>query len=125
MRTKIYKFLLIATLFSLGIGLILYGSSNSITFFLTTSQVINNKPKNTIRLGGIVKEKSINYIDINKVRFTVTDNINDIQVEYKGAIPMLFRDLQGIVLKGQMYDNIFVANQMLAKHDEEYFPPSK
>ena len=125
MRPKIYKFLCFAALFSAGIGLILYGTSNSITFFLTTSQIIENKPKNTVRLGGVVKKNSIQYLDINKVSFIVTDNVCDIKVQYSGAIPILFRDLQGVVLKGAMQDNVFMAKQMLAKHDEAYFPPNK
>ena len=124
MRPKVYKFLLLATIIAFGVGLILYGSSRSITFFLTSSQILQTRPTNTVRLGGVVKASSINYIDVNKVTFIVTDNVNDIKVEYKGAIPMLFRDLQGVVLRGKMQGDTFVASQMLAKHDEAYFPPT-
>ena len=124
MRPKVYKFLCVAALFSLGIGLILYGTSNSITFFLTTSQIIESKTQNTVRLGGFVKKNSIEYLDINKVLFIVTDNACDIKVQYSGPIPMLFRDLQGVILKGKMQGDVFTANQMLAKHDESYAPPT-
>ena len=124
MRPKIYKFLCIAALFSIGIALILYGTSNSITFFLTTSQIIESKTEKTVRLGGFVKKDSIEYIDLNKVIFVVTDNMCDIKVQYSGAIPMLFRDSQGVILKGKMQGSVFVAEQMLAKHDESYAPPT-
>jgi cytochrome c-type biogenesis protein CcmE len=121
-RPKIYKFLCIAALFFIGIALILYGTSNSITFFLTTSQIIESKPENTVRLGGFVKKDSIKYLDLNKVIFIVTDNMCDIKVQYSGTIPMLFRESQGVILKGKMQGSVFVADQMLAKHDESYAP---
>lgn len=124
MRPKVYKFFCIAALFALGVGLVLYGSSNSITFFLTTSEIVKKKPTNIVRLGGFVKKNSIHYEALNKAVFIITDNIQDIKVEYSGAIPMLFRESQGVVLKGKMSGSIFIANQMLAKHDEQYFPPA-
>jgi cytochrome c-type biogenesis protein CcmE len=125
-KSKIYKLLLIGFLLCLGIGLILYGASNTITFFYTPSKLLNqNMLEKTVRLGGIVKPNTTKYLDINSITFVVTDNENDIQVEYTGMIPKLFRDSQGIVLKGKLLNNIFIASEILAKHDETYTPTNQ
>ena len=100
----------------------MYGLSSSIEFFQKPSQLIADQNIKPVRLGGFVKNGSILYHDVNNISFIITDNIVDISVEYSGIIPNLFRDNQGVILKGQLLGNKFIATQILAKHDENYMP---
>lgn len=107
--------------------LILNAFSSNIVFFFSPSQVLAGEaPVNTtFRLGGMVKNGSVtrhnNDLDIT---FTVTDTAQDIPVTYSGILPDLFREGQGVVVQGKL-DNMgkFTAEQVLAKHDENYMPP--
>jgi cytochrome c-type biogenesis protein CcmE len=124
-QTKIYRFLLLALLIGSGIGLMLYGASNNITFFYTPRMIdVNTIGDKIFRMGGIVKTGSIKYDDINSITFIVTDGHAEIETKYKGMIPKLFRDEQGVVLKGKLKNGQFIASEILAKHDETYYPPS-
>jgi cytochrome c-type biogenesis protein CcmE len=123
-KSRIYKLLLVSLVIFLGIGLILYGASNSITFFYTPSQLnkISAKQK-SFRLGGVVKPGTVKYLRVNTVNFTITDSKSDIEVIHTGMIPKLFREGQVVVVKGSLRNNIFIATEILAKHDENYSPP--
>ena len=78
--------------------------------------------ENKIRIGGLVLEDSV-VINKNESIFEITDKKNNIKVFFKGQLPDLFREGQGIVAEGILKDNKLIANQVLAKHDENYMPP--
>ena len=82
-------------------------------------------PQHDFRIGGMVKTGSIIKRDDGATEFIVTDFVKDIKVHYSGIIPVLFRDGQGVVIKGAMNsDEVFIATELLAKHDEKYMPKS-
>ncbi len=123
-RKRFYIIFLIFSLFCFLVGTILIVLQDNILFFYTPSELIEkniNKSKK-IRLGGLVKENSIkrNNIEIN---FTITDFKKEIKVSYEGILPDLFREGQGVIVKGYLKENIFEATEVLAKHDENYMPP--
>ena len=107
------------------IGLILNALSDSIVFFNSPSDVIGRhvRPGTRIRLGGLVKERSIVRDNNLRVRFEVTDGKSQIPVVYRGVLPDLFREGQGAVVEGALgSDGVFKADTILAKHDETYMP---
>ncbi len=108
-------------------SLILFAFKDNIVFFLSPTEITEKFLKNKItaqqrlRVGGLVERGSVTKGVIN--RFKVTDLNKSILVEFKGLLPDLFREGQGIVAEGR-YDNaVFIASQVLAKHDETYMPP--
>lgn len=110
---------------ALGLIIIFKTFNENIIFFLTTSELKQNiqHHSKTVRLGGVVKSHSIktNPQD-NVVFFVMTDYVNEIKVRYSGAIPSLFQEESGAVVKGQYINDIFIAEELLAKHDENYMP---
>ncbi len=71
-----------------------------------------------------MKVGSINKYEDGKIAFTITDHIADLKIEYRGILPALFREKQGIVAEGKLPNpTLFIANKLLAKHDENYIPP--
>lgn len=105
-----------------GTGIILYNLSDSISFFITPTELIEKSTTSEIKLGGYVKSNSLNKIDIDEIEFLLTDRVNEVKVRFKGAVPMIFREGQGVIVTGKMTDNIFLATQLFAKHDERYMP---
>lgn len=106
------------------IGLVLYALKENIDLYFTPTQIAQHQmtPKTHCRLGGMVKKGSVRYGD--PIVFVLTDNVNEVTVYYQGLLPDLFREGQGIVANGQLnQDNIFIADEVLAKHDENYMPP--
>ena len=107
--------------------LILNTFSSNIVFFHSPTDIKAGKaPINqTFRLGGMVKDNSVKHNkDGLQVSFTVTDTIKDIDVIYEGILPDLFREGQGVVAQGKLQTSgKFKADQVLAKHDENYMPP--
>jgi len=107
--------------------LILNTFSSNIVFFHSPTDIKAGKaPINqTFRLGGMVKADSVQHNgDGLEVSFTVTDTIKDVNVRYKGILPDLFREGQGVVVQGKLQQTgLFQAEQVLAKHDENYMPP--
>jgi cytochrome c-type biogenesis protein CcmE len=95
---------------------------DSIVFFYPPSK-IDVKSNEEFRVGGLIKETSIHKEAADKVSFIITDGIKDLQVSYQGILPALFRENQGIVATGRMSNDIFVAHELLTKHDENYSPP--
>jgi cytochrome c-type biogenesis protein CcmE len=107
-------------------ALILYALKQNINLFLTPSQIATAslKTNHHFRLGGMVKNHSVkrNQENLN-VQFTVTDTTHDLVVHYTGILPDLFREGKGVVALGYLNaQGIFMANQVLAKHDENYMP---
>lgn len=105
-------------------GLILYALRNSIDLYYTPTQLYTAQylPKQQIRIGGMVALQSIVQNDL-QVSFILTDYTHNVTVNYVGLLPDLFKEGQGAVVAGKLNaDNIFVAKQILAKHDENYMP---
>jgi len=108
-------------------ALVLSAFQQNLVFFFTPSQVAANEAPQgkTFRIGGMVETGSVKrQPDGLTVRFMVTDTAKSIPVTYRGALPDLFREGKGVVAQGRVgADGMFVANEVLAKHDENYMPP--
>lgn len=122
-------------LFFVGFGLALLGGAvalalvalqDTVTFFFTPSQAAERKVEigQRVRLGGLVEEKSIRKLEDGvTTEFRVTDRAQFVTVRYTGVLPDLFREGQGVVIQGAFQpDRVFIASQVLAKHDENYIP---
>lgn len=107
---------------ALGVWILLDAMSDSIIFFYSPSQLNKLDPNKEIRVGGIVKPGSIDKKSEDTIEFCITDNNASLNIRYKGMIPALFRENQAIVAKGKLTDSIFIATELLAKHDENYMP---
>jgi len=107
--------------------LVLNAFRSNMVFFLSPSDVATNQvPKaGVFRLGGLVEAGSVKrQADGVTVRFVVTDTAQRIAVEYKGILPDLFKEGKGVVAQGRLApDGVFHAQEVLAKHDENYMPP--
>lgn len=106
-------------------GLVLYALSDKIVFFNSPTDIVTRdvQPGQRVRLGGMVADGSLVKGADGDVRFTVTDGQNEIKVAYRGILPDLFREGQGVVTEGTLQaDGIFAADTVLAKHDERYMP---
>lgn len=119
--------IILASLAVLGVaaGLILYAIRDTIVFFYTPSEVSEKavQPGTRLRLGGLVEQGSFVQGDNAVYTFAVTDTIKNLKVSYKGQLPDLFREGQGVVAEGVLQgDGTFVADTVLAKHDENYMP---
>ncbi len=123
-RKRFYIIFLIFSVFSFLIGTVLIVLQDNILFFYTPSELTekNINISKKIRLGGLVQENSIKRND-TKVNFIITDFKKKIKVSYIGILPDLFREGQGVIVKGYLKNNIFEATEVLAKHDENYMPP--
>jgi cytochrome c-type biogenesis protein CcmE len=108
-------------------ALVLNAFQSNLVFFFTPTQVSQNEaPKDRIfRIGGLVEEGSVvREKDALTVRFKVTDTAKAIPVVYTGILPDLFKEGKGVVAQGRLNtDGTFKANEVLAKHDENYMPP--
>ena len=106
-------------------GLVLYALRDTIVFFYTPSELAekNVQPGTRLRLGGMVEQGSVSRAGGTTVTFVVTDTIKTLNVSYTGQLPDLFREGQGVVAEGALDANgVFVADTVLAKHDENYMP---
>ncbi len=112
---------------SLAVGLSLYAINQNLNLFFSPTQIVNGEAPlgKRIRAGGMVVDGSVVRDQSSlKVNFGMTDYQESVTVEYTGILPDLFREGQGIVAQGTMQaGGIFVATEVLAKHDETYMPP--
>jgi len=127
-RKKRRGVLIAAALGVLGLAaaLVLIAMEDSIVFFQSPSDVASKAmaPGKRFRLGGLVSEGSLQRGQGTQVRFAVTDNAHTVRVVYSGLLPDLFREGQGVVSEGALdASGVFVADTVLAKHDETYMPP--
>lgn len=110
----------------LAVGLVLYALRDAIVFFHTPSDIAEKHiaPGQRFRLGGLVAAGSVKRGEGAKVDFAVTDTLKTVSVSYQGVLPDLFREGQGVVAEGKLNEaGLFVADTVLAKHDETYMPP--
>lgn len=123
------KVLIVAVLFGVTVATVLglTAFQENLLYFYSPTQVTEGEaPENhTFRVGGLVVAGTvIRHPDSLKVAFDLTDNTETITVEYTGILPDLFREGQGIVAMGGLQKNgVFLAEEVLAKHDENYMPP--
>ncbi len=106
------------------VGLVLYALRQNINLFYTPEQLLaaDPAPLGRIRIGGMIKE--ITVMDGLQIEFIVTDYKQEVAVKYSGVLPDLFKQGQGVVALGKLVaPRQFVAEQVLAKHDEKYMPP--
>lgn len=112
-----------AALFGVAVTLTLTALQDNIVFFYTPKEIAETRMQSgqQLRLGGMVKAGSLDIDGLNS-QFVVTDGEHDIAVHYDDALPSLFREGQGVVAEGRILDGIFIADNVLAKHDENYMP---
>lgn len=120
--------LVMATVFGVGLAVafVINAFRQNMLFFFSPSQIENEAPKDrNFRLGGLVEVGSLTREEDGlTVRFLITDMAKSIPVVYKGILPDLFREGQGVVAMGRLLpDGSFSAEEVLAKHDENYTPP--
>ena len=103
-------------------ALIGYALRDGIQYFRSPSQVVEDQPLPTerFRVGGLVEEGSVERGTGETVRFSVTDGAESVEIEFTGILPDLFREGQGMIASGNLRDGVFVAHEVLAKHDEQY-----
>jgi cytochrome c-type biogenesis protein CcmE len=113
-------------LIGLASALVLGALKTQVTFFMSPSDVEKNKPApgTRFRLGGLVQTGTFHQQADAVSAFSLTDNAAALPVTYRGILPDLFREGQGVVAEGKIgADGVFVADTVLAKHDEKYMPP--
>ena len=110
----------------ISIFLILNALNKNILYFNSPSDIKLNQDINfdkKIRVGGMVKKNTLKISD-QEIRFTITDFKNELSVSFKGTVPNLFAEGKGVVAEGKLQDKkFFIADRILAKHDENYMPP--
>jgi cytochrome c-type biogenesis protein CcmE len=124
-QTRLSLILAALAILGLAVGLIMFAMRDSIVFFYTPSEIgqKNIAAGTHIRLGGMVEQGSLVKGADGLVTFSVTDMSKNMKVSYKGLLPDLFREGQGVVAEGVTNgDGTFKADLVLAKHDEKYMP---
>ena len=106
------------------VALILNAFQSNLVFFYSPSQVAQHEAPagRSFRIGGMVENGTLQR-DGTNIRFVVTDTAKSVPVRYTGILPDLFKEGKGVVAQGQLEDGVFVAREILAKHDENYVPP--
>jgi len=124
-RKRLTFFAIGAVMIAVAAGLMLSAFEESIVFFRSPSDIAQGvvKGDERFRLGGLVEEGSVAKGDDGEVSFRVTDTVNAVTVSYTGILPDLFREGQGVVTEGRIVNGVFMADEVLAKHDENYMPP--
>ncbi|MGA7748858.1 MAG: cytochrome c maturation protein CcmE [Gallionella sp.] len=127
-RQKRFVFIAVAiAAVGVAVGLVLYALRGNVNLYFTPTQVFNNEvPKDrSFRIGGLVEEGSVKREkDGLTTNFVITDTYKEIPVVYKGILPDLFKEGKGVVAQGKMETGgVMVAEEVLAKHDENYMPP--
>ncbi len=110
----------------LGLASVIVGWAlkDGIEYYKSPTQLLNSNISSDVRfrLGGLVKTGSIDRSNGKEVRFMVSDNINNIMVIFSGILPDLFAENQGVIALGRYEGSVFLAEELLAKHDESYMP---
>ena len=124
-KKRIYSILFVLLFSISGISLILYSLNSNLDYFFTPTELKDrNIPADKrIKVGGMVLSGSVERIS-SSISFVITDYENSIKVEYEGIVPDLFKEDSGVVVLGNLRDKIFYAEEVLAKHDENYMPPN-
>ena len=125
-KSRFFLFLILIISLTLLILFIFKSLEKNIVYFLSPTEIYNQtniSSDKKIRVGGLVKKNSI-FKDGDKINFIITDLKREIIVSYSGIIPNLFSEEKGVVAEGKLKDKkYFIADTILAKHDENYMPP--
>jgi cytochrome c-type biogenesis protein CcmE len=124
-RRRLMVVAVAAPILAAAVGLSLWASRSAIVFFYGPSEARAQHvpPGQTVRLGGLVQPGSVIKASNGEVRFSIADKASAVPTTFRGELPDLFREGQGVVAQGQFDSSgVFVANQVLAKHDEKYMP---
>ena len=125
-KSRIFFLALSLLLASIAIFIVLKSLEENVVYFLPPTEIYNKTDisfKKKIRVGGIVKINSVNKVE-TAINFIITDLNNEIIVSYNGLVPNLFSEGKGVVAEGKLKDKkYFIADKILAKHDENYMPP--
>jgi cytochrome c-type biogenesis protein CcmE len=124
-KKRIYSILFVLIFSISGISLILYSLNSNLDYFFTPTELKKqNIPSDKrIKLGGMVLKGSVER-DSSEISFVVTDYENSLRVVYDGIVPDLFKEESGVVVLGFYRDDMIYAEEVLAKHDENYMPPN-
>ena len=110
----------------IGFFFILQSLNKNILYFKSPTDIKNNQNINfdkKIRVGGMVKKNSL-IIKEEEIKFIITDFNNELNISFSGTVPNLFSEEKGVVAEGKLQDkSFFIADRILAKHDENYMPP--
>ena len=125
-RLRIFYLTILLLISSIAIFLILKSLEDNVVYFFSPTEIYNKSNislKKKIRIGGLVKEGSIKQKE-KGLNFVITDLKNEIIVSFVGITPNLFSEGKGVIAEGKLRDKkYFIANKILAKHDENYMPP--
>ena len=123
-RRRVQILLLLAVFLAGSVAMIGFAFRDGINLFRSPTQIVEEPPRagEIFRVGGLVEEGSLVRGEGTEVTFVVTDTLNTVPVSYEGVLPDLFGEGQGMVGTGSMQDGVFVATEILAKHDETYMP---
>ena len=124
-KKRVYNILTVLLFSVSGIALILFSLNSKLDYFFTPTELMNKTfpIDKRIKLGGMVLNGSVKRVSSN-ISFIVTDYTNSINVEYKGILPDLFKEDSGVVVLGYLNNQTVYAEEVLAKHDENYMPPN-
>ena len=124
-KKRLFNVLLVLLFSFAGISLILYSLNSNLDYFFTPSELMDKEVPSDrrIKLGGMVLEGSVVQAS-SEILFTVTDYENSINVTYRGIVPDLFKENSGVVALGFLDNQMFYAEEVLAKHNENYMPPN-
>ena len=121
-NNRLFGLMLFFIPLSLGVFFLMSALKSNIVYFISPSELVNsNNINQKLRLGGLVEEDSI-IINGKLVKFRITDGNKSVLVQYNGILPDLFKEKQGVIVEGEFDSLIFNANNLLAKHDENYIP---
>ena len=110
-------FVLLVTTF-----ILLLAFRSGIEFYKSPTQLLELKDdKVRLRVGGLVVRNSVQRSGVDNL-FVITDGTNEVKVQYTGVLPDLFAEGRGVIVRGKLKNNVFIASQVLAKHDEKYMP---
>ena len=125
-KKRAYLLAIFLLLSIIAIFLILKSLSSNILYFKSPTDIKNNQNINfdkKIRVGGMVKKNSL-IIKEEEIKFIITDFNNELNISFSGTVPNLFSEEKGVVAEGKLQDKtFFIADRILAKHDENYMPP--
>ena len=125
-KNRLIKILLSLLILIVAVLIIIFNLRDNIVYFYTPTELerIDISEKKIMRVGGLVKKDSIKNDGSKNFSFIITDNTNEINVDFQGILPNLFAEEKGVVVEGSyVQENLFRANKVLAKHDENYMPP--
>ena len=119
---RLYFYTTATLLTAFAVALVLIALDENIIYFYSPSEVNQSEAATLLRVGGLVKDGSLKIDSDLGIKFIIEDNIAEVSVIYNGILPDLFREGQGVIAEGKFIDNFFIANEIVAKHDENYMP---